>query len=116
MYSAVKKDGVPLHKLAREGQEVEREPKTVTIHRLELLRLKLPEAEIAVDCTAGTYVRTLAGDIGTNGNQLAQHRTLAHDIGIGHNIRRCRCFFGQTAQIGQTTRIIELPVLVQPLG
>jgi len=65
MYSAVKKEGVPLHKLAREGREVEREPKTVTIHRLELLRFKVPEAEIAVDCSAGTYVRTLAADLGS---------------------------------------------------
>ncbi len=64
MYSAVKKDGVPLHKLAREGREVERPPKKVTIHALELVRFEPPEAEISVQCSAGTYVRTLAADLG----------------------------------------------------
>ena len=72
MYSAVKKDGVPLHKLARKGEEVEREPKDITIHRLDLLRFEEsatagegPEFELRVDCSAGTYVRTIAADLGT---------------------------------------------------
>jgi tRNA pseudouridine55 synthase len=64
MYSAVKRGGVPLHRLARQGEEVEREPKKVRIDRLELLRFDPPEAEIRVDCSAGTYVRTLAQDLG----------------------------------------------------
>ncbi len=65
MYSAVKKDGVPLHRLARRGEEVEREPKRVTIERIELLRFAEPDAEISVICGPGTYVRTLAADLGT---------------------------------------------------
>jgi tRNA pseudouridine55 synthase len=65
MYSAVKQGGVPLHRLARQGQEVERPPKKVHIERIELLRFDSPELEIAVDCGAGTYVRTLAADLGT---------------------------------------------------
>ena len=64
MYSAVKRDGVPLHRLAREGREVEREPKTVEIDRIEVLRYDAPEVEIEVDCSAGTYVRVLASDLG----------------------------------------------------
>jgi tRNA pseudouridine55 synthase len=64
MYSAVKKDGVPLHRLARRGEEVEREPKRVTIERIELLRFEKPDAEISVICGPGTYVRTLAADLG----------------------------------------------------
>ena len=64
MYSAVKKDGVPLHRLARKGEEVEREPKKVTIERIELLRFEEPDAEISVVCGPGTYVRTLAADLG----------------------------------------------------
>ncbi len=64
MYSAVKKDGVPLHRLARRGEEVEREPKRVTIERIELLRFEAPDAEISVVCGPGTYVRTLAADLG----------------------------------------------------
>ena len=64
MYSAVKRDGVPLHRLARKGEEVEREPKTVGVHRLDLLRFESPSLEIEVECGAGTYVRTLAHDLG----------------------------------------------------
>ncbi len=64
MYSAVKHKGERLYKLARDGVEVEREPRTVHIHELELLRFEPPELELNVRCTKGTYVRTLAEDIG----------------------------------------------------
>lgn len=64
MYSAVKRAGVPLHKLAREGVEVEREPKRVRIDRLELVAMRGAEVEIEVDCSSGTYVRALADDLG----------------------------------------------------
>ena len=64
MFSAVKKDGVPLHKLAREGREVEREPKTVRIARFALRKYDPPRLEIEVDCSGGTYVRVLAADLG----------------------------------------------------
>lgn len=64
MVSAIKKNGVPLYKLARQGKTIEREPRPVTIHRLELLSLSLPEIHFRTRCTKGTYVRTLAHDIG----------------------------------------------------
>ena len=64
MYSAVKKNGVPLHKLARRGEEVERDPKWVTIDELELTRFEAPEFDIRVLCSSGTYVRVLAADLG----------------------------------------------------
>ena len=64
MFSAVKQDGVPLHRLAREGREVERPPKRVRIDRLDLLRYEPPRIELEVACSAGTYVRALAADIG----------------------------------------------------
>lgn len=64
MYSAVKKNGVPLHRLARRGEEVERDPKQITITRLELAAFEDGLAQIEVDCSAGTYVRVLAADIG----------------------------------------------------
>lgn len=64
MYSALKKDGVPLYKLARQGQTIEREPRTVEITRLEVLSIDLPDVVIEVDCSKGTYIRTLAQDIG----------------------------------------------------
>ena len=64
MFSAVKKDGVPLHRLARRGEEVERDPKRVRIDKIDLLRFESPDAEISVQCGPGTYVRTLAADLG----------------------------------------------------
>jgi tRNA pseudouridine55 synthase len=79
MYSAVKRDGVPLHRLARRGEEVEREPKQVRIDRLELVSFMPPDLEISVDCGAGTYVRTLASDLGERlgcGAYLASLRRL----------------------------------------
>ncbi|WP_395668887.1 tRNA pseudouridine(55) synthase TruB [Rhodoferax sp.] len=68
MYSALKKDGRALYEYARAGQEVERTPRAITVHRLRLLRAELagaaPTIEIAVDCSKGTYIRTLGEDIG----------------------------------------------------
>ncbi len=64
MYSAVKHKGERLYKLAREGVEVARKPRTITIHALELMGFDNPEFEIRVHCSKGTYVRTLAEDIG----------------------------------------------------
>ncbi len=64
MVSAIKINGVPLYKLARKGQTVERPPKLIHVYRFELLDYHLPDAQFRVECTKGTYVRTLAHDIG----------------------------------------------------
>ncbi|WP_316365433.1 tRNA pseudouridine(55) synthase TruB [Candidatus Thiodiazotropha sp. CDECU1] len=64
MYSAIKHQGERLYKLARKGLEVEREPRAINIHALQLLDFSLPEFEMDVHCSKGTYVRTLAEDIG----------------------------------------------------
>lgn len=64
MHSAIKRNGQPLYKLAREGVEVAREPREITIHSLDLIRLEGDELELAVRCTKGTYIRVLAEDIG----------------------------------------------------
>jgi tRNA pseudouridine55 synthase len=66
MYSALKRDGKPLYELARQGIEVEREARDVMIHQLELLSFDGPSASasVRVRCSKGTYIRTLAEDIG----------------------------------------------------
>ena len=64
MYSAVKQGGVPLYRLARRGEEVERAPRKVRIDSFALLRYEPPEAEVEVACSPGTYVRVLAAEIG----------------------------------------------------
>lgn len=64
MYSALKRNGQPLYKLARQGIEVERAPRAVTIHELQLLRWEGELLECRMRCSKGTYVRTLAEDVG----------------------------------------------------
>jgi tRNA pseudouridine55 synthase len=64
MYSALKHEGKPLHRLARRGVEVERKPRRVEISRLELTEWEPPECTLEVACSPGTYVRALAHDLG----------------------------------------------------
>lgn len=64
MYSAIKIDGVPLYKSARKGEEVEREPRFIRVMEWELTRFGLPQFDFRLRCTKGTYVRTLAHDLG----------------------------------------------------
>ncbi|MFU8893676.1 MAG: tRNA pseudouridine(55) synthase TruB [Luteolibacter sp.] len=64
MVSAIKKDGVPLYKLARKGQTIEREPRPVYVTSYKLGRIALPEVDFTVCCSKGFYVRTYAHDIG----------------------------------------------------
>lgn len=76
MYSALKHEGRPLYKLAREGREVERKPREVTIHELELLAWEPPDLTFRVRCSKGTYVRTLAEDLAAALGSCAHLRTL----------------------------------------
>ena len=64
MYSALKRDGKPLYDYARQGIELERPPRAVTIHELQLLSCNGHVATVMVQCSKGTYIRTLAQDIG----------------------------------------------------
>ena len=64
MYSAIKINGQKLCDLARKGREVERQPRTITIHRLECLEFAGNTAKLLVHCSKGTYIRTLCKDIG----------------------------------------------------
>jgi len=77
MVSAIKKDGVPLYKLARKGQTVEREARLRHIYEFTILEAQLPEARFRVQCTKGTYVRTLCHDLG-------------HDLGCGAHLKALR--------------------------
>ena len=63
-YSAAKYKGVPLYKLARKGLHVEKEPKEIEIYSFEILDVQPPEVEFRLECSKGTYVRSLAADLG----------------------------------------------------
>lgn len=82
MFSAIKIDGQPLYKMARKGKEVEREPRFIRISRFEASRFETPEFDFSLDCTKGTYVRSLANDIGEKlgcGAHLSALRRTASD-------------------------------------
>lgn len=79
MYSALKKDGKKLYEYAREGIEIERQPRPIVIHYLALNKLSNDEITLDVICSKGTYVRvlgeTVAERLGTVGHLTALHRT-----------------------------------------
>lgn len=66
MYSAIKKNGVPLYKLARKGEEIEVEPRKITVHSVELLEFNQEDKSFKIDvfCSKGTYIRSLCRDLG----------------------------------------------------
>ena len=64
MYSAIKVDGRPLYELARKGIEIERRPRVVTMHSVDLIEVSLPYIKLRVVCSKGTYIRSLCHDLG----------------------------------------------------
>src|SRR6188474_1033365 len=90
MVSAIKKDGVPLYKLARKGQVVEREPRFVHVFAHEIQAVRLPEIDFRVVCSKGFYVRTYAFDIGNElgcgGHLKALRRTKSGRFTLEHSV------------------------------
>ena len=90
MYSALKVNGKKLYELARKGKEVERQPRPITIHRLELLEFSGSETRLLVECSKGTYIRTLCKDIGEalgcGGCMAALRRTRAGEYTIAGSV------------------------------
>lgn len=87
MFSAIKIKGVPLYKSARAGEEIEREARFIRVKRFDLTRWAAPdEIDFEVDCTKGTYVRTLAHDLGQKlgcgGHLKALRRTFSGSLRI----------------------------------
>ena len=86
MHSALKRAGTPLYELARQGIEVERQPRQVTIHALELSNWAADRFDLRVACSKGTYVRTLAADIGAalgcGAHLAALRRTRVGTLGL----------------------------------
>ena len=90
MYSAIKINGQKLCDLARKGREVERQPRTITIYRLECLEFTGTTARLLVHCSKGTYIRTLCKDIGTalgcGGCMESLRRVTAGEYTIGNSV------------------------------
>ncbi len=86
MHSAIKVDGKPLYKLAHKGKEIERAPRPVHITRFDLTSLRMPEIDFLVECSKGTYIRTLASDFGDKAG-CGAHLTALRRISSGsHNV------------------------------
>ena len=82
MHSAIKQNGQPLYKLARQGIEVERKPRQIHIYEFNLLAQRAEELDIFVKCSKGTYIRTLAEDIGRDLN-CGAHLGSLRRTGVG---------------------------------
>ena len=89
MYSAIQVNGVRLYDLARQGKEVKREPRTVTIHELKLLSREGDDFMVEVHCSKGTYIRSLADDIGKFLGCGATITSLRRTDAAGFSIERC---------------------------
>lgn len=117
MFSSVKKDGVPLYRLARKGQEVEREPRKVTIHRIAMTRFEPPDVGVEVACSPGTYVRVLAADLGEKlgcGAHLAGLRRTANGpFAIADCLTPAQC--DELAATGELEARIIPPARILPL-
>ena len=74
IYSAIKKDGKKLYEYARQGQEIELEPRPVEIFKLDIQKIEMPDVHFHVKCSKGTYIRSLCRDIG---DELGCYGTLA---------------------------------------
>lgn len=90
MYSAVRKDGRHLYELARQGIEIEREPRPVTIYRLELLEYNESErrGSLLVECSKGTYIRALCADLGQAVGSLGMMTALRRTRACGFSLEQ----------------------------
>ena len=92
MFSALKKNGTPLYKLARKGIEVERNPREVKIYEIQFISLEANILTLEVSCSKGTYIRTLIEDIGKDLN-CGAHVIELRRIGFAHlNIDQSKSF------------------------
>ena len=90
VFSALKKDGKRLYEYARTGQEIEVPERTVTVNQFKITRLALPEIEFSIDCSKGTYIRSLAHDLGqilgVGGYLSSLRRTKIGDFSVDNGI------------------------------
>ena len=118
MVSAIKRGGVPLYKLARQGKTVEREPRLVHVYRYSIDRVVLPEIDFAVLCSKGFYVRTYAHDIGEAlgcGAHLGSlRRTKSGRFDVANAISVNKLNMATPTEI--TARILSLPEVSRMRG
>lgn len=107
MHSAVKHQGQPLYRLAHQGIEVERQPRQVHIHELRMLRLAGDEIDIYVHCSKGTYIRTLAEEIGAELGYGAHLSALRRTVTGPFQIERAHTIEAIRAAAGEGTQALD---------
>ena len=119
MFSALKKDGVRLYQLARQGKEVHREPRSIRIDALSLRQLSDTEIEFELTCSRGTYVRTLAADmgqeLGCGAHLTSLRRTACDHLNIDKALTPDqlaeRCATGETPLLSLRSALSHLPAV-----
>ena len=101
MYSAIKIAGVPLYKSARKGEEIEREPRFIRVMSWDVLRFATPQIDFRLSCTKGTYVRTLAHDLGAK-------------LGCGAHLSALRRTATDKFKVGQALTLEQIQSLTLP--
>jgi len=118
MVSAIKHEGVPLYKLARQGKVIEREPRLVHVYRHSVDRVALPDIDFTVLCSKGFYVRTYAHDIGESlgcGAHLKSlRRSKSGRFSVDHALTVDRIKTGSREEI--LDRILTLPEVSRMRG
>lgn len=116
MYSAVHKDGVRLYQLARKGIEVEREPRPVTIYKLECTAFDeaAQTGELTVQCSAGTYIRTLCADIAKAAGTLGVMTALRRTSAAGFSLEQC-ITLEQAKELSEQGTLAEKAVPIEDL-
>ena len=87
MYSALKRDGKKLYELARRGKTVELEPRPISIFDIELLKFSMPKVQLKISCSKGTYIRSIANDLGLALNSRA-HLSALERTSIGEYLNQ----------------------------
>ena len=114
MYSAIKVDGQPLYKLAREGITIEREARPVTIHSLEMLKFESPYVEMDVYCSKGTYIRNLVEDMGDDLG-CGAHVSALHRSQVGPYNAEAMMTFEQIEALLESSGVDGLDELLLPV-
>ena len=117
MHSALKRDGKPLYELARQGIEVERTPRTVIIHDLHLLDFSGERCRLRVHCSKGTYIRTLAQDIGSalscGAHLTALRRTAVGPLAV--SAAKTLDELGELPEAARNSHLLSVDSLLQSL-
>lgn len=117
MHSALKHQGQPLYKYARQGIEIERKPREVTLHRIALNDFQGETISLSVDCSKGTYIRVLAEDIGRflgcGAHLIALRRTRVGDFSLRDAIALDKLQTLSEAELGQ--QLLPIDCLLEDL-